>query len=193
MDPNIPQFDGDMENKNLRDFIKRTKKFVMYRSMRQATDAEKIDYFSCSLKDGGPAETWFEDLPAAEKDTWTHLLDAFDVRWPVTRRAAKNQEEQQEELGKIRITEEELGRKVRVNGREVHAHIAWADKIQRAANAIPDSNNLLVKTTRDNSPKSLKALVPASHKTWAMYCDAVRAINIDNLRERIEKEKSNRD
>ncbi|KAG6852656.1 hypothetical protein C0991_010150 [Blastosporella zonata] len=193
MDPNLPPFDGDQEDENPRDFIKKLRKFVAYGNMHQASDTEKIDYFSCSLKDGGPAEMWFEDLPSGEKDTWAHLLDAFDIRWPVTQRAAKNQEDRQEELGEIRITEEELGTKEKVNGREIHAHIAWADKAQHAANAIPDSNNLLVKMTRDNCPPLLKALVPASHKTWTAFFNAVCTINIDNLRERIEREKHDKD
>ncbi|KAG6852606.1 hypothetical protein C0991_010535 [Blastosporella zonata] len=193
MDTNIPQFDGDDGDESPRDFIKKVKTHITYGNMCQATDTEKIDYFSCLLVDGGPAETWFEDLPSGERDTWAHLLSAFDTRWPATRRSAKNQEEWQVELWDIRITEEELGMKVKVKGREVQAHIAWADKIQRAANAIPDTNNLLVKVTQDSSPPSLKALVPASYRTWTTFCDAIRAINLDNLQEKMEREKHDKD
>ena len=52
--------------------------------------------------------------------------------------------EKQAELEGEKITEAELGKKVKVNGAEVYTHVAWANKVEKLAKAIPDNNNLLV-------------------------------------------------
>jgi hypothetical protein len=58
--------------------------------------------------------------------------------------AQKSTAEKQVELEGEKITEEELGTKVKVNGREVYAHVAWANKVEKLVKVIPDNNNLLV-------------------------------------------------
>ncbi|KAG6823650.1 hypothetical protein H0H92_009536 [Tricholoma furcatifolium] len=87
---------------------------------------------------------WFTGLELAKKTSWATL---------------------QEELKEARITEEELGKKVAVNGVEVYTHFAWADRVERLAKAISDTNNLLVKGTRDGMAPSLRSLVPHTMDT----------------------------
>ena len=52
--------------------------------------------------------------------------------------------EKQAELEGEKITEAELGTKVKVNGVEVYTHVTWANKVEKLAKVIPDDNNLLV-------------------------------------------------
>ncbi|KAG6838955.1 hypothetical protein C0991_007042 [Blastosporella zonata] len=188
-DTDLPPFHGDKQDESPRDFINRIKKFFMFGRGRDESDMDKIDYFSFSLKDGGVAAAWFEGLAPEKKDTWTNLMIAFDERWPATQAATKTLSERQEELAEIKLREEELGTKVTVAGADVHAHVAWADRVERAAKAIPDNDNLLVRQSRSNMPPSLKALVPASRATWKTFCDAVRAVNMADLREEMEERK----
>ena len=83
-------------------------------------------------------------LEPAKKTTWKDLCIAFKERWPERAIAQKSTVERQAELEGENITEAELGKKVKVNGTEMYAHVAWANKLERLAKAIPDNNNLLV-------------------------------------------------
>ncbi|KAG6823441.1 hypothetical protein H0H92_010200, partial [Tricholoma furcatifolium] len=156
-DLDLQPFHGDRDDESPRDFINSIKKFFMFGRGREESDADKIAYFSFSLKDGGTASAWFANLEA-EKKQWASLLAAFDERWPGTQAAEKTQSEQQDELMEAKLTEEDLGKKVTVKGVEVYSHVAWADRVERAAKAIPDTNNLLVKSTQLHMPPTLCAL-----------------------------------
>jgi len=68
------------------------------------------------------------------------------------------------------------------------SHVAWADRVQRFAGAIPDDHGLLVSETREKMPAVLRRLVSAEHNTWLAFCDAVRKISLVALREAMEFE-----
>ncbi|KAG6824422.1 hypothetical protein H0H92_006929, partial [Tricholoma furcatifolium] len=186
-DLDLQPFHGDRDDESPRDFINSIKKFFMFGRGREESDVDKIAYFSFSLKDGGAAAAWFANLEPDRKQRWADLLAAFDERWPGTQAAEKTQSEKQDELMETKLSEEDLGKKVTVKGVEVYSHVAWADKVERAAKAIPDTNNLLVKSTRLNMPPTLRALVPASKSTWKAFCDAVRAVDIADMKEMKEE------
>lgn len=107
-------------------------------------EERKVDYFETRLKSGSTAEQWFKGLEAAKKATWKELCTVFKERWPERPLTQKSTAEKQAELEGEKITEAELGMKVKVNGAEVYAHIAWANQVEKLAKAIPDNNNLLV-------------------------------------------------
>jgi len=96
--------------------------------------------------------------------------------------------EKQTELEGEKIMEAELGTKVKVNGVEVYAHVAWANKVERLAKAIPDTNNLLVIGYRRQLPPTLKALVKSSHDTWLSFCNAVHTIQPLDIKEEKERQ-----
>ncbi|KIJ89816.1 hypothetical protein K443DRAFT_32029, partial [Laccaria amethystina LaAM-08-1] len=154
-------------------------------------DEDKINYFETWLKSGSVAEQWFRSLEAAKKTTWKELCIAFKERWPERAVTQKTTAEKQAELEGEKITEAELGTKVRVNGTETYAHIAWANKVEKLARAVPDNNNLLVVGCRRQLPPTLKALVSSSHDMWTSFCTAVRAIrplDIEEEKERQDKQ-----
>ncbi|KAF5380193.1 hypothetical protein D9615_006239 [Tricholomella constricta] len=185
------QFNGgdDDEKESPKDFLKAIERTYMQKNW---TDAEKIEWFGLSLRGGGPAEEWYEALPPTSTVSWTALRAAFRLRWPAKTAVRKTQEEKQTELAEAKIEEAALGTKVKVNGTEVWTHVAWADKVERLAKAIPDDNNLLVQTTRDGMAPSLKALVPRSNNTWATLCQAVRSVEVVELKEKKEEGEKNR-
>ncbi|KAG5633384.1 hypothetical protein H0H81_008265, partial [Sphagnurus paluster] len=147
--------EDDDSKESARDFLNKLERMYMRSTF---TEPDKIRYFELSLKDGGPASQWFQDLAATEKATWSALANAFKIRWPAKTAASKTQAEKLAELRETKITEEELGKKVKVGGIEVYTHVAWADKIERLAKALSDNSNLLVQSMRDNMAPSLKAL-----------------------------------
>jgi len=171
-----------------RDFLKRTQRYLMATAWE---DEEKVDYFEMWLKSRSVAEQWFGNLKTAKKETWKELCKAFKERWLERPMVQKTTAEKQAELEGERITEVELGKKVKVNGTEVYAHIAWANKIEKLAKAIPDNNNLLVVGCQRQLPPTLKALVSSSHDTWTVFCAVVRAIrplDIEEEKERQDKQ-----
>ncbi|KIJ95436.1 hypothetical protein K443DRAFT_683019 [Laccaria amethystina LaAM-08-1] len=181
-------FTGDEDDTlEPRDFLKRVQRFLMTTTWE---DEGKVTYFETWLKSGSTAEQWFRDLEGAKKNTWTELCKAFKERWPERPIVQKSTAEKQAELEGERITEAELGTKVKVNGAEVYAHIAWANRVEKLAKAIPDNNNLLVVGCRRQLPPTLKALVSSAHDTWTTFCTAVRAIRPVDIEE--EKEKQNK-
>ncbi|KIJ90313.1 hypothetical protein K443DRAFT_15340 [Laccaria amethystina LaAM-08-1] len=138
----------DDDTTDPRDFLKRVQRYLMAMTWE---DEEKVEYFETWLKSRSAAEQWFKSLEAAKKMTWKELS------------------EKQVELEGEKITEAELGTKVKVNGREVYAHVAWANKVE----------------------KLVKALVNSLHDTWTTFCGAVRAIrplDIEEQKERQEKQ-----
>ena len=174
----------DDDTLDLRDFLKRVQRYLMSSTWE---NAEKIEYFETWLKSGSAAEQWFKNLEAAKKTTWKDLCMVFKERWPERPIVQKTTAEKQAELEGERITEGELGTKVKVNRVEVYAHVAWVNKVEKLANAIPDNNNLLVVSCRRQLPPTLKALVSSSHDTWANFCKAVRAIRPLDIEEEKEK------
>jgi hypothetical protein len=180
------QFTGeDDDTMDPRDFLKKTQRFIMAMTWE---DEEKVEYFETWLKSGSAAEQWFGNLKAAKKATWKELCNAFKEQWPERPIVQKTTAEKQAELEGERITEAELGTKVKANGTETYAHVAWANKIEKLAKAIPDNNNLLVVGCRRQLPPTLKALVNSSHDTWTTFCAAVRAIKPLDIEEEKEKQ-----
>ncbi|KIK04872.1 hypothetical protein K443DRAFT_4233 [Laccaria amethystina LaAM-08-1] len=179
-------FTGDDDDEiDPRDFLKRVQRHLMTTTW---DDEEKVLYFETWLKSGSMAEQWFRSLDAAKKGTWKELCVAFKERWPERPIVQKSTAEKQAELEGEKITEAELGTKVKVNGVEVYAHVAWANKVEKLAKAIPDNNNLLVVGCRRQLPPTLKALVSSSHDTWAAFCGAVRTIRPLDIEEEKEKQ-----
>ncbi|KAG6829539.1 hypothetical protein H0H87_011128 [Tephrocybe sp. NHM501043] len=111
----------------------------------------------------------------------------FDKCWLGTQATKKTQLEKQDKLMEMKLMEEDLGKKVTVKGVEVYSHVMWADKVKWAAKAFPDTNNLLVKSMCFNMPLTLRTLVPASKSMWKTFCDAVRAVNIADMKEMKEE------
>lgn len=67
-------------------------------------------------------------------------------------------------------------------------HVVWADKVERLAGDIPDTNNL-VASTHKKLPKHLLKLVGLKPMTWKQFVDAEREISLEELMEKIEEER----
>lgn len=176
--------DGNRKGENPRDFIKKMERMFMKKIF---SDSERIKYFQLSLKDGAHAEDWFNNLAKEHTVTWDSLIKAFDKEWPPRKTVRKTREEKQAMLEEATISEAELGTQTTTEGIEEHAHIAWANKVEKLANAIPDRDNILVPSFRKKLPPTLKALVDSKHNTWSTFCKAIRDIPSADMLEKKEE------
>jgi hypothetical protein len=186
-------FWGDDEHpaENPQDFLKSMQRWGLNKS--NATDEQKLENFELNLKSGAAAEQWWDNLPAHDNDTWPHLVQAFRKQWPSKPPTVKTVEEKQAALEQTRISEEEVGKRVKTNGVDELAHVVWADKIERLAAAIPDTNGLLISTVRKSMPRVLQKVTGAGHTTWTSFCSAVRTATLTQINEAKEEEKQTRD
>ena len=69
------------------------------------------------------------------------------------------------------------------------SHVVWVDRVERLADDIPDMNNLLVASTQKKLPKPLLKPVGLKPMTWKELTDAVRAISLEELMEKVEEER----
>lgn len=182
--------DGELEGENPQDFFNSVE--LTFFGRPGITEVEKLRSFELRLKSGRAAKTWWTGLAAEKKDTWEHLREAFEEKWPEKVITEKTKEEQHAALAAAVLREEDLGKRVKKDGVEEFSHVVWADKVQRLASALKDDSGLLIPMVRKSMPRSLKHLVGTQHTDWTSFCTAVRAVSITALEERLEVEEEAR-
>jgi hypothetical protein len=115
------------------------------------------------------------------------------MRWPSRTPTVKTKEEKQAELKGTLITEEEVGKRVKKNGVEELAHVAWANKVERLAAAVPDTSSLLIANMRKHMPKVLQNITGSGYTTWASFCNAIHMATPAQIEDAKEEEKEARD
>ena len=155
------------------------------------SETEKVRFLELSLKAKSPAAIWFTTLTKANKASFASARDAFKLRWPVKAITEKTTAEKQALLDETVLKMGDLGRRVAasVGAEEELSHVVWADKVERLAEDIPDTNNLLVASTRKKLPKPLVKLIGLKPMTWKELADAVRSITLEELMEKVEDER----
>jgi hypothetical protein len=189
MTENIPKFWGDdeHEDENPQDFINSIE--ILFVQRPSFTDTQKLKTFQLYLKSGSIAKQWWNGLATTDNDTWDHLASAFAKRWPEKTPTLKTVEEKQAALERAKITEDEVGTRVKIQGVEEFTHVVWADKIEKLAAAIPDTNGLLIGNIRKAMPKSLQKVVGSGHRNWTSFCKAVRTATLTEIEEAKTEEK----
>ena len=71
------------------------------------------------------------------------------------------------------LKESELGLRTSVKGIDEYTHVVWADKVEKLAANIPDTNNLLVASIRKALPKTIRRIIGGKTMTWAEFCKLV--------------------
>ena len=152
----------------------------------QAIARAFVDYLGA----GSTADKWFEDLSEATQESWRDIETEFMKRWPRIKQATRSEQELERELLTTVLGEKELGEKVNSGGIEVWTHVAWADKMA----ALASEANLLAKTThiwqvRDRLPEAIKEVVKSTHADWTTFLQAVRDVELQHIRDAVEKSK----
>ena len=151
---------------------------------------DKVHLLQLCLKAKSPAAAWFTTLQKANKESFTTARDAFELCWPVKAITEKTTVEKQTLLDETVLRMSNLGKRVvaSIGAEEELTHIVWADKVERLANNIPDTNNWLVASTQKKLPKPLMKFVGLKPMTWKEFADTVRSITLEELMEKIEEE-----
>ena len=154
-------------------------------------EADKVRFLELSIKTKSPAEAWLSSLTATDKATFKAMRAAFELRWPAKPISDKTTAEKQALLDETILKPSDMGKRVAacLGAEEELSHVVWADKVERLANDIPDTNNLLDTSTRKKLPKPLLKLVGLKPMTWKQFADAVREISLEELMEKIEEER----
>lgn len=182
-------FTGKPEDQDPQDFMNRIERTILMKA--GLTEMEKVRYFELSVKTKSPAEAWLLTLTAADKTSFSAIRAAFELRWPAKPITEKTTAEKQTLLDETVLKPSDLGRRVAASlgAEEELSHVVWADKVERLAGDIPDTNNLLVASTRKKLPKALQKLVGLKPMTWKQFADAVREISLEELMEKVEEER----
>ena len=182
-------FTGKPEDQDPQDFMNRLERIILMKT--GLSETEKVRFLELSLKAKSPAATWFTTLTKANKASFASARDAFELRWPVKAITEKTTAEKQALLDETVLKMADLGRRVAasVGSEEELSHVVWADKVERLAGEIPDTNNLLVASTRKKLPKPLLKLVGLKPMTWKELADAVRDVTLEELMEKMEEER----
>ena len=182
-------FTGKPEDEDPQDFMNRVERIILMKT--GFTETEKVRFLELSLKAKSPAAAWFVTLNDANKKSFTTARAAFELRWPVKAITQKTTAEKQALLDETILKISDLGRRVAasVGAEEELSHVVWADKVERLAGDIPDTNNLLVASTRKKLPKPLTKLIGLKAMTWKELADAVRSVTLEELMEKIEEDR----
>jgi hypothetical protein len=155
-----------------------------FRRMGNLTDAVKKQQFPNFLQADSVANDWFEDLAAVDKKDWDAIEAAFRKRWPRKKAVKKTTEEYEEEITGLQLKMEDLGKKEKVAGREVYAHIAWADKMGTIVRGAKlESTSTYIGHVRKELPKLIREKVGVGHVDWLAFLKAVRDIDLDHIRD----------
>jgi hypothetical protein len=182
-------FTGKPEDEDPQDFMNRLERIILMKT--GLTEADKVRFLELSLKAKSPAAAWFATLTDGSKKSFAAARTAFEVRWPVKATTEKTTAEKQALLDETVLKISDLGKRVAASagGEEELTHIVWADKVERLAGDIPDTNNLLVVSTRKRLPKPVVKLIGLKAMTWKELADAVRSITLEELMEKLEEER----
>ena len=177
------------QDQDPQDFMNKLERIILMKT--GLTEPEKVRFLELSLKAKSPAAAWFVTLKKADKTSFTTLRDAFELRWPVKTITEKTTAEKQALLDETILKTSDLGKRVAasVGAEEELSHIVWVDKVERLAVDIPDTNNLLVASTRKKLPKPITKLIGLKPMTWKVLADAVRDITLEELMEKVEEER----
>jgi hypothetical protein len=188
-DTTIAFFTGKPEDQDPQDFMNRVERAILMKS--GLTEADKVRFFELSIKTKSPAEAWLTTLTATNKASFKAIRAAFELRWPAKPITEKTTAEKQALLDETILKQSDLGRRVAASlgAEEELSHVVWADKVERLAGDIPDTNNLLVASTRKKLPKALLKLVGLKPMTWKEFADVVRGISLEELMEKVEEER----
>jgi hypothetical protein len=178
----ITPFCGDKKDENPENFLR-----SFYRRMGTANDDIKKQQFRYFLEADSAADEWFDNLSQADKKDWDAIEAAFSKRWPRKKPAKKTAEDFEREITTSRLKMESLGKKETVAGKEVHAHIAWADDMEATVRGAGlESTTTYIGHVRRELPKLMREKVGTTHADWTAFLQAIRDVDLDHIKEGVD-------
>jgi hypothetical protein len=151
----INPFHGDKKDENPENFMR-----SFHRRMGTANDDVKKQQFRNFLEVDSAADEWFDTIDQNGKKDWTSIKASFRKRWPRKKTVKKMVEEYEQEITSLRLNMEDLGKKAMVAGKEVYAHITWADNMEAVViGAKLETTMTFIGHVRRELPKLLREKV----------------------------------
>lgn len=152
------------------------------------TDKQMISRFKVNLRYGFQADLWFADLDKKDKDTYEHLVTAFETQWPLTKQPKPSKAERVRTLKEWVLKPEELGEKVDgPGGSQVYAHVRWANGLAARARDAEDTGGFALGEVFNALPRPVKELIRREPRTtYKELADAVLALDIGDLRDSVQ-------
>jgi hypothetical protein len=96
-------------------------------------------------------------------------------------------EEKQVKLFELKLTEDEVGKKVRDDeDDQVYSHIDWAQKVLTIVEDIEDDKGMLISIARNILPLLIRTLLPNDISTWDKFAEGVSNISISHLTDEVD-------
>jgi hypothetical protein len=174
----VTPFRGDREDESPEDFLR-----AFFRRMSDKSDDTKKQQFPYYLQAYGVADEWFGGLSDNDKKTWTDIEAAFRKRWLKKEPIKKTDEEYEDEIIGRKLTTEDLGKKVMIEGMEVYSHIAWVDKMTMTIKSAKlEKTTTHIRQVRRDLPDILGEKVGTGHTDWIKFLQAVMSVDVDYIR-----------
>ncbi|KAJ6492931.1 hypothetical protein C8R47DRAFT_1070423 [Mycena vitilis] len=164
------------------------------KAIQQAFKENSSDQFKCdrlidSFATNSEAETWAEALPPATVANWAALKAAFLVKWPKQTIVVKTVEQHRKRLRAEKLSKDAIGQTEMVKGVETTGQAAWANRILFLSGLAQDTSGALISSVREGMPEMMQKLLKGTFATWPAFCDAVKAIDEDEIRLALANEK----
>ena len=164
------------------------KKFRALMNMGNVTeDVRMISSFENYLKYNSPADEWFKEQEGVQTK-WKDLEKAFLICFPPIQKAKKPESELERELCELRLTVEELGKKVKYAGEDIWSHVAFAKKALSLARQAKINTGLnSIWKVHDEIPDIIRQKVKETHTSWDDFCSAIKEVDTGHIQDRVKK------
>ncbi|KIK31713.1 hypothetical protein CY34DRAFT_40854, partial [Suillus luteus UH-Slu-Lm8-n1] len=177
---------------NAQNFLHEVEHYIVLNELK--TELGKITVFSTLLSAGSIADTWWNKLDSAHKNTWGDVKAAFTVHWPAITVAEKTGLDYQREILALRLAEDEVGKQITVTEVPTWAHLQFHTHLQQLVNeAGANTTAGLVYQVRENLPMVVEELTTPGIADWTQFLDEIKALDTNKLREKVETARKKKD
>ncbi|KAJ6487571.1 hypothetical protein C8R45DRAFT_929834 [Mycena sanguinolenta] len=183
MGNNEKMFYGDDQpgDWNLQDYLKKIKRLWLLRV--GVSEADKVECFALLLVSTGTAERWFDGLDAVKKMMWAALEVEFKTKWLKEVLVDKSPQEMSDQIMGLKMQEDEMGKKIDVNGTLVYGHVKQMHLI-----CEKDTTGLLIPQMCKKLPQAMQNMISSVYTNWLLFLKAIADVSVPDLLEQIEKE-----
>jgi hypothetical protein len=149
------------------------------------TEKLKINCLKNNIAFGSGADEWFTNLDAAEKDTYDHLVMAFEKQWPLTAAPKTLKTEHIQTLKDWVLKLDKLGKKVEgPGGAQIWLHVKWATGLASRVCDAEDAMGFLLGDVYKALPHPVRDLIHTEPRgTYDELSAAVLTLDTSDLKD----------
>ncbi|OBZ76743.1 hypothetical protein A0H81_03693 [Grifola frondosa] len=180
---NINPFYGNRTSENPHQFIKDVQRAILGYS----NEPEKITAFSSLLAAHSVTEKWFEAIPAANKDTFAKIQQAFLTCWPKPKEEELTPSEAADLVRGMTLDKARLGKTEQCEGIRMASHSVWIREVltEVETHSVPDN---ITGDMRKYLPTAMLPFVSIDIRSWDALRKEIDAIKMPKLKEEVEKQ-----